>query len=72
MPERILISSKLLTNPALLDHDHSSLQLAIQMQWMWTAPEPVLRRQKTTNPEDIERSGLNLKDRIHEEEEGLP
>ena len=72
MPEKILISSKLLINPALLGHDRSLPQLATPMQWMWTAPEPVLQRQKTTNPGDIERSGLNLKDKIHEGEEGLP
>ena len=70
MPGKILISLKLLINPALLDHDHSLPQLAIRMQWMWIAPGLVLQRQKTTNPEDIERSGL--KDNTPEGEEGLP
>ena len=72
MPGKILISLKLLINPVLLDPDHSLPQLAIQMRWMWIAPGPVLQQQKITNQEDIERSGLNLKDKTHEEEEGLP
>ena len=71
MPEKILISSKLLINPALRGHDRSLPQLATQMQWMWTAPEPILQQPKTMNPEDIERSGLDPKDKIHEGEEGL-
>ena len=66
-----MISSKLLINLALLDHVRSLLQLVTQMQWMWIVPELVLQPQKITNPEDTERSGLNLKDRVHEEEEGL-
>ena len=71
MPERILISSKLLINPALRGHERSLPQLATQMQWTWTTPEPVLQQPKATNLEDIERNGLNLKDEIYKEEEGL-
>ena len=65
-----MISSKLLINPVLLDHDRSLPQLVTQMQWMWIVPELVLQPQKITNPEDTERNGLSPKDRVHEEEEG--
>ena len=71
MPGKTLISSKLLVNPVLLAHDHSLLQLATQMQWIWIVPEPASQQQKTMNLEDIEHNGLNPKDKIHKEEEGL-
>ena len=72
MPGKTLISSKLLINPALPDRDRSLLQHDTPTLWTLTALEHVSQQQKTTNPEDIERSGLNLKDKAPEEEEGLP